>query len=267
MYLKTKTDISAILEGGAILGEILEYLGTLVKPGVTGLDIDTEAEARIRAAGGVPAFKGYGEGGNGPFPGTICFSINDEVVHGIPTAKKVIKAGDVVKVDIGMEYGSRSGKDKGRGYFTDTAITVIAGKADEPTKQLLVDTYDSLMLGIAAAQSGNTILDISTAIEGYLKPKKYGIVRDLVGHGVGYEVHEDPRVPNYIDKTLGSWKLEPGLVIAIEPMVTMGDWRVRLAKDGWGIVTKDGSMSAQFEHTVVITKDGPVIATKRPSEK
>jgi methionyl aminopeptidase len=248
----------------------------LVRPGVSGWEIDEEAERLIRAAGGLPAFKGYGDGAHGPFPATICFSLNEEVVHGIPTKQKIIKSGDVVKLDIGMEYPTGKLKIKRtqdtnnkrtRGYYTDTAITVIAGEADEKVKKLLADTKESLYRGISASVVGASVVDIGRAVQSYLEPKGYGIVRDLVGHGVGHEVHEEPRVPNFVDKSLSSWILEPGVVIAIEPMVTLGDYRVRTAKDGWGIATRDNSLTAHFEHTVVITKDGPVVATLRPGEK
>ena len=173
-----------------------------------------------------------------------------------------------MSIDIGMQYPAGSGKGKqGNGFFTDTAITVAAGTIPETVKQLLAVTQQSLYKGIAACGSGTTIADIGKAVQTYVDPHGYGIVRDLVGHGVGHEVHEEPAVPNYYDSHLESWQLRPGMVIAIEPMLTMGGAETALLDDDWTIVTDDGSLSAHFEHTVVLTEDGPVIATKRPSEQ
>lgn len=267
-YKKTQEEMDLIIEGGAILGKVLETLANHVKPGVTGKELDDMAEQMIREAGGRPAFKNYQPSRQDPpFPGTICFSLNEEVVHGIPTADKVIKEGDLVSIDIGMQYPVNCGKGKGgNGFFTDTAITVAAGEISAENKQLMAVTQKSLYKGLAKVQTGNTIASIGKAVEDYVDPQGYGIVEDLVGHGVGHDVHEDPSVPNYYVKQLEHYKLEPGVVIAIEPMITIGTHEVEVAEDQWSIRTRDKKMSAHFEHTVVLTADGPVIATQRPSE-
>lgn len=260
-YIKTPEERQAIKEGGAILGSILEELASMVKPGVSAKKIDDLAEKKIREAGGVPAFKGYTVGHGNPFPSTVCFSINEEVVHGIAHADKIIQEDDLVTIDIGMRYPAKDG------YYTDTAVSVYAGTPPENIKQLMAVTKKAMHLGIAQAKPGNTVADISQAIENYLKPQGYGIVRDLCGHGVGHAVHEDPNVLNYYEKRSEQWVLEPGVVIAIEPMVTLGDYRVHVGDDGWTISTADKSISCHFEHTVIVEEDGPVMATKRPNEK
>lgn len=268
-YIKSQEDIKYILEGGKIMGEILETLGNMVKPGVSTGAVDAEAERLIRAAGGIPAFKGYrGRHGHPPFSGTICASVNDEIVHGIPSDRHILAEGDIFSIDIGMQWPANSGKGvKGNGFFTDTAITVPVGKISPEVQKLLDVTRESLERGIAVAQSGGSIADIGKAVESYVKPFKYGIVEDLVGHGVGHGVHEDPPVPNYYDESFEELVIEPGAVLALEPMITMGSHETEMLDDGWTIVTADGSLSAHFEHTIVITKNGPIVATRRPSEK
>ncbi len=262
MYIKKPAEIAKIQEGGQLMGEILEKLVPLVKPGVSGYEIDAEAERLILAAGGRPAFKGYrSRKSDPPFPATICFSLNEEVVHGIPIKDKIIKDGDLVSLDIGMEYPVS-------GFFTDTALTIAVGKVPEKSQKLLDVTREALEVGIRAAQPGKSVADIGRAIEDYVRSQgKYGIVEDLTGHGVGHAVHEDPPVPNYYDKNLKDWILQPGVVIAIEPMITLGTHRVDIARDGWTIFTADKSMSAHFEHTLIITEAGPVVVTRRPTEK
>ncbi len=268
-YIKTREEQLWITEGGHILGEILEYLGTLAVSGATAYDIDCEAEALIKKAGGRPSFKGYrSRRSDPPFPTTICASLNEEVVHGIATNTKVLSTGDIFTIDIGMEYPMKSGLGRfGNGFFTDTALTVLIGHTTPDVSLLFERTYESLKKGIAAAVVGNTIASIGKAVEEYITPFKYGIVRDLVGHGVGYQVHEEPRIPNYYDASLEKIKLEPGMVLAIEPMITLGSYKVETAPDGWGISTVDKSMSAHFEHTIIVTEGKPIIATARPSEK
>jgi methionyl aminopeptidase len=272
-YIKTPEEIKTIKEGGKILGQILAKLAKMVKPGVNAKEIDDEAERLIKKAGGLPSFKGYqGHRNDPPFPTTVCFSVNEDLVHGIAHENKVIKTGDIVSIDIGMEWPvSRDTRhisrdnDK-RGFFTDTSITVAVGKVPKETKKLMEVTKQSLEIGIERCVVGNTIADIGRAIQNYVEPFGFGIVRDLVGHGVGHAVHEEPRVPNYYDKNLENWKLEPGVVIAIEPMVTMGDYRIGVADDGWSISTLDKSLCAHYEHTVVITDKKPLVVTRRPRE-
>ncbi|PIR76074.1 MAG: type I methionyl aminopeptidase [Candidatus Magasanikbacteria bacterium CG10_big_fil_rev_8_21_14_0_10_42_10] len=266
-YIKTLEEQNAIFEGGRILGRILENLSHMVAPGVTTREIDAEAERQIIAAGGIPAFKGYAPSGHPPFPGTICACINDEIVHGIPS-KRVLIDGQILSIDIGMQYPANSGVgQRGNGFFTDTAITVPVGEINSQARQLLSVTQKSLEKAIHVATVGTSVAEIGKVIERYIEPQGYGIVRDLVGHGVGHEVHEDPAVPNYYEAYLEKKILVPGVVIAIEPMITVGDYRTDELDDGWTIVTDDGSLSAHFEHTIIITDDGPLVATKRPSEK
>lgn len=266
-YIKTKKEQNLILEGGRKLGAILEDLAAMVAPGVTTREIDTEAERRIREVGGIPAFKGYAPAGHTPFPGTICACVNDEIVHGIPSDNVLIE-GQIFTMDIGMQYPAKSGLGQdGNGFFTDTAITVPVGEINSQARQLLSVTKKSLQKAIEVAISGVEISEIGKTVERYIEPQGYGIVRDLVGHGVGHAVHEDPPVPNYYEPSLGNRTLEVGNVIAIEPMITVGDYRTAVLDDGWTIVTEDGSLSAHFEHTIIITEDGPIVATKRPSEK
>ncbi len=275
MYIKKPQELEKIREGGKLMGEILEKLVPMVKPGVSGFEIDAEAERLIREVGGVPAFKGYrSRRSDPPFPGTICFSINEEVVHGIPTKEKIIKAGDLVTLDIGMEYpapapqylGAKN-KTAKSGFFTDTALTIAVGKVPEKSLKLMEVTRQAMEKGIAAAKPGKSVADIGRAIEDFvLSQGEYGIVEDLTGHGVGHAVHEEPSVPNYYDKHSEKWILQPGVVIAIEPMITLGTHRVDIARDGWTIFTADKNLSAHFEHTIIITETGAEVVTRRPSE-
>ncbi len=273
-YIKSQEEIEEIKKGGKILGEILDKLAVMAKPGVNTWKIDQTAERLIREAGGRPAFKGYkGRESDPSFPSTICASLNEDLVHGIASKEKVLKEGDIFSIDIGMEFPAGNSKkqeirNKQRGFFTDTAITVAVGEISEKTKKLLKVTKAALEIGIAQCKVGGTVANIGQAIEEFVKSQgNYGIVRDLVGHGVGHAVHEDPRVPNFYDKAQEKYILEPGVVIAIEPMISMGDYHIVTADDGWSISMADKSLCAHFEHTIIVTEDGPVIATKRPSEK
>ncbi len=262
MLFKTDEEIKNLIEGGKRMGEILETLAALCRPGISTFEIDSAAEKLIRKAGGKPAFKGYKTHvSDRPFPATICASLNSELVHGIPRKNVILKDGDIFSIDIGMLWPSRGG------VFTDTAITVPIGEISEKTKKLLEVTRKSLEKGLAAVKPGNSIASVGKAVESYVKSQgSYGIVRDLVGHGVGHAVHEDPFIPNYYDKNLESMKFEPGMVVAIEPMIALGDWRVKTMPDGWTIKMADDSLSAHFEHTAVVTKDGNIIVTRRPHE-
>ncbi len=269
-YTKKSSEIKYLREGGKKMGEILAVLEKMIKPGVSGLEIDAMAEKLILEAGGLPAFKGYkSHRGDTPFPATLCFSLNDEVVHGIPTKEKIIKSGDLVSLDIGMQYPANCGAGpQGNGFFVDTALTVFAGKkVPKEYRDLIEVTKMSLEKGLEQCVIGNTVADIGRAIEDYVNENgKYGIVRDLVGHGVGHAVHEDPHVANYYNEELEQWVLKENVVLALEPMITLGSWRVKSASDGWSILSADGSKSAHFEHTVIITKKGPEVITRRPNE-
>lgn len=267
MLIKNSEEIKLIKQGGQIMGRILEDLAKMCRSGMSTLEVDQVAEKMIIEVGGRPAFKGYkNRPSDTPFPSTICASINEEVVHGIAKKDAILKNGDVFTIDIGMQWPYNGPKDPG--YFTDTALTIPIGKIPAKTRELLRVTQESLERGIKAVKPGNTIADIGRAVEDYIKSQgKYGIVRDLVGHGVGHEVHEEPRIPNFYDRSLDFIILKPGMVVAVEPMVSVGGWRVKTAEDGWTIKMADNSMSAHFEHTIIITKSGNVVATRRPSEK
>ena len=248
IQLKSVREIELMAQGGAILGRTHELLRRTVRPGVSTAELDAAAEQFIRShEGATPAFKGlYG------FPGSICTSINDEIVHGIPSKKRVLREGDIVSLDVGVGY---------KGFFTDAAITVGVGKVDPAVQKLLDVTAASLEAGIAAAKIGNHIGDIGAAVQGVVEAAGFSVVRDLVGHGIGAEFHEEPQVPNY-GKPKRREKLVPGLTIAIEPMVNAGGPATRTLSDRWTIVTVDGSRSAHFEHTVAITENGPRILTR-----
>jgi methionyl aminopeptidase len=247
IQLKSPREIELMAEGGRLLAATHTMLRDRVEPGVSTLDLDALAEEFIRShEGAVPAFKGlYG------FPGSICASINHEIVHGIPSAKRVLKAGDVISIDVGVGY---------RGYFTDSAMTHAVGPVDGKTQRLLDATREALEAGIQAATPGNHIGDIGAAIEAVVNRAGFTVVRDLVGHGIGAEFHEEPQVPNY-GKPKRREKLVPGLTLAIEPMVNAGGPGTKTLADRWTIVTADGSRSAHFEHTVAVTADGPRVLT------
>jgi len=244
---KTPAEIKVLASGGKILADILKQLTTLVKPGVTGLELDAKAEALIKAAQAEPAFRGYRG-----FPNAVCVSVNSTVVHGIPN-NIPFKAGDIVSLDLGLKY---------QGLYTDAALTVSVGRVTKAADKLIKDTAKALDLALKQVKPGNDINELGRAIESYIKPFGYGIVRDLAGHGVGRAVHEDPWVPNF-DYGRDIGKMYPGLVIAIEPMIILGgDSRVVTASDNWGIESFDRSLTAHFEHTVAVTDTGCLILTK-----
>ncbi len=260
MLIKSKKDIENLKEGGVIIGHILSKLGQICVAGKSTWEIDKVAEDMIIKARGKPAFKNYqGDPRDLPFPSTICACINEQIVHAIASKKVILKDGDIFTIDIGMTK---------KGMITDTAITVAIGKVDPKIKELMRVTKQSLEEGIKAVKPGNSVADIGRAIENYVNSQgKYGIVRELVGHGVGHEVHEDPMIPNYYDRKMDGFILKPGMVLAIEPMITMGGWRVKDGDNGFSIDTADGSICAHFEHTVVVTKDGCEVVTRRPCEE
>lgn len=246
--VKTKAEIEAMRESGRMLATVLQTLKAQLQPGMSTKDLALIAASELKSLGGQPSFLGY-QG----FTDVICISVNAEVVHGIPKPDHIIQAGDIVGMDFGVTY---------RGMVTDGAISVIAGgTALKPAhQQLVIETERSMLAGIATLHDGVRTGDIGAAVEAVLDKGKYGIVRDLVGHGVGHELHEDPNIPNYGRANTGPW-LQAGMTIAIEPMATLGTDRVYVADDGWTIVTQDGSWSAHFENTVLITEDGAEILT------
>ena len=247
IQLKSAREIELMAEGGRILAAAVQRVREAVRPGVSTLELDAVAEEFIRShPGATPAFKGlYG------FTGSICASINQEIVHGIPSKKRVLDEGDIISIDVGVAY---------RGYFTDSATTVPVGPVDPETARLLEVTERSLAAGIAAAVPGNHLGDIGAAVQQVVEGAGFSVVRDLVGHGIGVEFHEEPQVPNY-GKPKRGLKLVPGLTIAIEPMVNVGGPMTRTLPDKWTIVTVDGSRSAHFEHTVAITETGNRVLT------
>jgi len=258
MILTEAEDIELIRKAGRIAGEVLEQLSQMVAPGVTTWDLDLFAEGAIREKGALPTFKGYRG-----FPCTICASVNEEVVHGIPNKRRVLKEGDIISMDIGATI--RVHKDgKPFDFIGDTALTVPVGKISERLQKLLDDTRRSLYRGIEAARGGSSIDDIGGAIEDVAKEASYGIVREYGGHGIGPNYHEDPFILNY--RSGSKTKLKPGMVVAIEPMFNQGGDRVRTKQDGWTVVTQDYKPSAHFEHSILITEGESEILTKRPSE-
>jgi methionyl aminopeptidase len=245
---KTASEIVAMREGGQLLATVLDVLKKSVQPGMTTKDLSEIAKKELHGTGGIPTELGYLG-----FPDVLCVSVNDEVVHGIPSREKLINDGDIVSMDFAVTYD---------GMITDSATSVIAGKPKEKKHGVLLhETQKALYAGISTVGDGVRIGDISFAIENVLKRGNYGIVRDLVGHGVGHELHESPDVPNYGKKGTGP-KLVSGMTIAIEPMATLGDFRVYIDTDGWTIRTNDRSLAAHFEHTVLVTDEGVEILTE-----
>lgn len=236
-------------EACRIVAEVLRLIGQQVRPGVTTGELDSAAEQYIRSRGGIPAFKGYGPSDN-PFPATLCTSVNEEVVHGIP-GRRVLTDGDIVSVDVGVL------KD---GWYGDAARTFAVGTISAETQRLLRVTEESLNLGIGAMRSGNRVHDISSAVQVHVEEAGFSVVRDLCGHGVGKDLHEEPSVPNFGKRGTGA-ALVDGMTLAIEPMVNAGGWQVKVLEDGWTVVTKDGKPSAHFEHTVALVNGRPEILT------
>lgn len=252
--LKTKEEIEALREGGAILAGIIQKLSCMIKPGVSVDAIEQEARKLFKEAHAVPAFLNYRpEGARRPYPSAICISVNEEIVHGIPNEDpRILQEGDLITLDAGCLY---------KKMITDHAITYPVGKISKESKKLLDATRESLMSGIKEARAGNTIGDIAAAIEAHAVKNGLSVCEGLCGHGVGYSVHEDPYVLNEGRRGTGE-KLVAGMVIAIEPMFALGTHRIKLLKDGYTYVTADNSYAAHFEHTVAITEDGPIICTK-----
>ncbi len=250
--LKSPAEIEILKEGGKRHALILRTLAEMVEPGVSTMFLEEEARRLIHEGGDKPSLLGYKpDWATVPYPASLCISINDEVVHGIPNAKRILKQGDIVSIDLTLTH---------KGLVTDSAVTVPVGAIDDESRRLIDVTEEALMEGIKMAQVGNHIGDIGYAISKFVKPTGFSLAKDLVGHGVGYAVHEDPYVPNEGKAGEGP-ELVPGMVIAIEPMVNVGKGGVTETEDAYTIVTKDGSRSAHFEHTVAITENGPIILT------
>ncbi|MFI5294761.1 MAG: type I methionyl aminopeptidase [Thermodesulfovibrionales bacterium] len=246
IFLKSPGEIEKMAKSGRIVADVLEALKDVVKIGLTTKEIEDFADERIRALGGIPAFKGYRG-----YPASVCTSVNEQVVHGIPSAR-VLKDGDIVSIDIGVLLD---------GFYGDAAITVPIGTVDREAAELIRATEEALYLGIQSAVEGNRLYDISGAIQRHVEKNGFSIVRLFVGHGIGRELHEEPQVPNYGVPGQGP-RLKRGMTLAIEPMVNAGSHEVIILDDGWTAVTKDGKKSAHFEHTVLVTSDKPRILTK-----
>lgn len=253
MIVKNEDEIKNLRKAGKILAGVLADVAKLVKPGVSTAELDLAAEHAIRAQGAVPAFLGYKpEGAAYPFPATLCVAINDEVVHGIPSSERMLKEGDIISLDEGLSYN---------GFFVDSAITVCVGEGDARAKKLLQATREALDAALAAAKAGGHIGDLGVAVVHVAKKYNFGVVEDLGGHAVGKSVHEKPFIPNEGKEGEGE-EIKLGMVLAIEPMLAEGKGAISLDKDEWTYRMRDGKRAAHFEHTVLITKDGPEILTQ-----
>jgi methionyl aminopeptidase len=247
IVLKSRHEIELMRQAGHIVGMVLAEMRNVVRPGITTKELDTIAERIIVKAGAKPAFKGYAG-----FPATICASINEEIVHGIPSKRRVLKEGDIISVDVGSIY---------KGWYGDAAITLPVGKVSKEAERLLEVTKGSLEAAIAKAVPGNYLGDISATVQQYVESRGFSVIREYTGHGIGRELHEEPQVLNYGNPGTGV-RLRPGMTMAIEPMVSAGSYKTRVLRDGWTVVTQDGSLTAHFEHTIAITDNGTEILTK-----
>jgi methionyl aminopeptidase len=247
IFIKTEKEIEIMKEGGKKLANIMKKLAKMVRPGVNTEELNRAAKALIFKSKGIPSFLGY-DG----FPAVICTSLNNEIVHAIPSKKRVLKEGDILSLDIGMEY---------KGFHTDMAITLPVGKVSSEVEKLLKVTRKSLELAIEKAKPGNTFGDIGDAIQEYVESQGFGVIRDLCSHGIGRDLHEDPQILNYGKKGTGP-RILKGMTFCIEPMVSMGSWKIRKSEDGQTYVTADGSLSCHFEHTLAMTEKGCLVLTK-----
>jgi len=247
IVLKSEAELAKMRRAGRVVAEVLAALGEMIRPGIATAALEVKAAEIAAKLGAVPSFKGY----NG-FPAALCVSVNDEVVHGIPGSRRLAE-GDIVSLDFGAVY---------EGYHGDAAITVPVGRISEEAARLIGVTREALFLGIAAAREGNRLLEIGRAVETHVEAAGFSVVRDLVGHGIGRQMHEPPQVPNYVAGFEYNPRLRRGMTLAVEPMVNAGTYQVRTLLDGWTVVTMDGSLSAHFEHTIVVTDDEPEIITR-----
>ena len=245
--MKTPAEINIMREANQIVGATLKMLAERIAPGISTKQLDRWAEAFARDLGAEPAFKGYRG-----FPGSLCVSLNEQVVHGIPSKKVIVKDGDIVSIDFGVKY---------KGYYGDSAVTLPVGKLSTRVRKLLDVTRESLYKGIEKVQVGNRIEDISKAVQQHVEVNGFSVVRQFVGHGIGTSLHEAPEIPNY-SRSEQTPRLLPGMVLAIEPMVNLGKYDVKVLADGWTVVTQDRSPSAHFEHSVAVTEDGPLILSE-----
>jgi methionyl aminopeptidase len=249
--LRSPRDIEKMRRAGALLAKSFVKVFDHVSPGAVTQDLDSVIEEAILQAGAIPAFKGYSGGGTKKFPATTCISVDEEIVHGIPSQRS-IKDGQIVGIDAGLKLD---------GWFSDMACSFLVGEVDKKRQKLWNITREALYAGIEQARPGNYLLDVSGAIQDHVEKSGFGIIRDLVGHGIGQELHEEPQVPNY-RQSMKSLKLRSGMTFAIEPMVSIGDWRIKTLRDGWTAITRDRSPAGHFEHTVLVTDGEPLILTR-----
>lgn len=250
---KSSAELEKMRRSGLLVSAILAEMRKMIQEGVTTYDLEVVAERMMNDAGAKPAFKGYYSAAAGTrYPYVLCTSVNDEIIHGMPSKKRVLKPGDIVSVDTGVQLN---------GYFGDSAITVPIGAISEENQKLLRVTQEALALAIEQARPGNRLFDISGAVEQHVKANGFTVVKEFVGHGIGTSMHEEPQVPNYVDRKAENPRLKEGMVLAIEPMVNAGGPDCKVLSDRWTAVTKDGKCSAHFEHTVAITENGPWILT------
>ena len=247
IVLKSSRELALMRRAGRIVAQVHECFQEMVRPGITTADLERAASRIIEQEGAISSFKGYRG-----FPAAICTSINEEIVHGIPSPKRVLKEGDIISLDVGAIY---------KGYHGDAAITLPVGQVDKEVQRLLEVTQGALEAGIAQARTGRRLGDISAAIQHYAEVNGFNVVREYTGHGIGQEMHEDPQIPNFGQPNRGP-RLRPGMTFALEPMVMAGDWHTRVLSDKWTVVTADGSLSAHFEHTLAITDGEPEILTR-----
>ncbi len=251
---KTPAELEKMRKAGLLVHQILGRLRELVREGATTLDLETVAEKMMREAGARPAFKGYYTQAAGTkFPFVLCTSVNDEIIHGMPSARRVLKPGDIVSIDTGVEL---------EGYYGDSAITVPVEPIRPETQKLLDVTREALELAIEKARLGNRLFDICGTVEQHVTSNGFSVVREFVGHGIGTQLHEEPQIPNYVDKRNENPRLKEGMVLAIEPMVNAGKPETKVLRDHWTAVTRDGSYSAHFEHCVAVTANGPWVLTR-----
>jgi len=250
--VRSKKEIEAMREGGQIMAKIMAEVGKAIAPGKNTLELDKLAEKLVFANGGTPAFKGYEGGMGSPYPATACISINSEVVHGIPKKNVILKNGDLVKIDLGMKYEN---------MFTDMARMFLVGNASVEVKKIKEAAEQSFWEGIKNLREGSMLSDYSKAVQKYVEANGFSVVRNLVGHGVGQKLHEDPIIPNYYSRRCEDYRLESGITLALEPMINAGTFETVLGKDGWIFQTQDGKLSGHYENTVLITKDGVEVLT------
>jgi len=247
IILKSDDEIALMRHAGSVVARTLQKLAAALRPGMQTRELDAIVRKEFEREGVVPTFLGYA---NPPYPATVCVSVNEEIVHGIP-GKRVIREGDVVSLDLGCTY---------KGFVADSALTTIVGEGDAKARELVEVTRGALEAGIEQLRPGNRLGQVSHAIQQYIESRGFGVVREYVGHGVGRAMHEEPQVPNYGEPDRGP-VLKKGMVLALEPMVTVGDWHTKVCPDRWTVVTADGSLAAHFEHTIAVTADGPYVLT------